>query len=68
MTTEQILHAIGAGVGPAIYAGFRSAAAARKKRREAPGYDKAAEIRNSVSYRLGKLWARCQKRCRGTLA
>lgn len=62
MTTEQILHAIGTSAGLSIVYALKCSAAARKERRQAAGYDKAAETRNSIPYRLGKLWARCQKR------
>jgi hypothetical protein len=68
MTTEQILHAIGTSAGMSIIYAIKCSSAARKKRREAPGYDQAAETRNSLPYRLGKLWARCHKRSNSTLS
>jgi hypothetical protein len=68
MNLEQVLHAIGTSAGVSIVYAIKCSSAARKKRREAPGYDQAAETRNGIPYRLGKLWARCQKRCRRALA
>jgi hypothetical protein len=62
MTTYQILHALGVSAGVSIVYGFKCSSAARKERRQAPGYAPRSELHYRVAHRLGQLWARRQKR------
>lgn len=68
MKTEQLIHVIGTSVGTAIIYELRCLSAARKKRRETPGYDYRTEFGYRIAYRLGKLWARSKKLRSRTLA
>lgn len=68
MKTEQLIHIIGTSVGTAIVYEIRCLLAARHERRKSPGYDYRTEFGYRLAYRLGKLWARCKKLGRRTLA